>query len=86
MHLCDGTQRVGINGGAAIGDDLYTNAPSGWLYLDLNHATPNDATLGWGYAGIAQGWVTTITDMSNGRFSIGYDAIQLDNANKARNP
>ncbi len=51
-----------------MGEDLYTNAPSGWLYLNLNHATTNDATLGWGYAGIGQAWVTTMTEMS-GRFS-----------------
>jgi hypothetical protein len=57
----------------------------GWLYLNLNHASPLDPSLGSGYAGIAQAWVVTITS-SEGRFSVGYDAVQLDNANTARSP
>ena len=49
----------------------------GWIYLNLNttvtgSATPADAAA-------AQAWVVTVHD-ADGRFSVGYDAIQLDNA------
>jgi hypothetical protein len=57
----------------------------GWLYLNLNHASVRDAVLGAGYTGIAQAWVETIMD-GQGRFSVGYDAVQLDNANTVANP
>ncbi len=69
--------------------DVANNLPLfsnfGWIYLNLNHATPLDAGLGMGYVGVAQAWVETIMD-SSGRFSVGYDAIQLDNANTVANP
>lgn len=58
------------------------SANFGWLYLNLNHSTPLDFGLGKGYVNIAQAWVETVID-SEGRFSVGYDAIQLDNANTA---
>jgi hypothetical protein len=58
---------------------------SGWLYLNLNHASPSDSSLKSGYAGIAQAWVVTLKS-AEGRYSVGYDAIQLDNANTAVNP
>ncbi|HEV8632366.1 MAG TPA: hypothetical protein VGV61_18775 [Thermoanaerobaculia bacterium] len=74
--FCDEAQRV------KVGTDIVTNAAFGWLYLNLNHATANDATLGAGYTNIAQAWVTAVMDAS-GRFSVGFDAIQLDNANTA---
>jgi hypothetical protein len=57
----------------------------GWLYLNLNHASSRDAILGPGYTGIAQAWVETLMG-GQGRFSVGYDAIQLDNANTVANP
>jgi hypothetical protein len=75
--FCDEAQRVEV-GGAGIA----TNADFGWLYLNLNHATTNDAALGPGYVLIAQAWVTAVMD-AEGRFSVGFDAIQLDNANTA---
>jgi hypothetical protein len=52
------------------------------VYLNLNHATTRDAILGPGYVNIAQAWVTAVMD-AEGRFSVGFDAIQLDNANTA---
>ncbi len=76
--FCDEAQRVDVGGT----DGITTNADFGWLYLNLNHATTRDATLGAGYINIAQAWVTTVMD-AEGRFSVGFDAIQLDNANTA---
>jgi hypothetical protein len=75
--FCDETQRVQVGG-----DGIQTNADFGWVYLNLNHATTRDAALGPGYVNIAQAWVTTVMD-AEGRFSVGFDAIQLDNANTA---
>jgi hypothetical protein len=74
--FCDEAQRV------SVGEDITTNSDFGWLYLNLNHATTRDALLGPGYTNIAQAWVTTVMD-AEGRFSVGFDAIQLDNANTA---
>ncbi len=76
--FCDETQRVDVGGA----DGITTNADFGWIYLNLNHATTRDATLGPGYINIAQAWVTAVMD-AEGRFSVGFDAIQLDNANTA---
>jgi hypothetical protein len=73
--FCDEAQRVDVGGS----DGITTNADFGWLYLNLNHATTRDVTLGPGYINIAQAWVTTVMD-AEGRFSVGFDAIQLDNA------
>jgi len=45
----------------------------GWLYFNLNHQASsyvNDR---------AQAWITTMMD-ADGRFSVGYPALQLDNA------
>jgi hypothetical protein len=75
--FCDEAQRVSVGG-----DGITTNADFGWLYLNLNHATTLDAALGPGYVNIAQAWVTAVMD-AEGRFSVGFDAIQLDNANTA---
>jgi len=75
--FCDETQREDVGDGG-----ITTNADFGWLYLNLNHATTLDAALGPGYINIAQAWVTTVMD-AEGRFSVGFDAIQLDNANTA---
>jgi len=75
--FCDEAQRVDVGG-----DGITTNADFGWIYLNLNHATTRDATLGPGYINIAQAWVTVVMD-AEGRFSVGFDAIQLDNANTA---
>jgi hypothetical protein len=75
--FCDEAQRVDVGG-----DGITTNADFGWVYLNLNHATTRDATLGTGYINIAQAWVEVVMD-AEGRFSVGFDAIQLDNANTA---
>jgi hypothetical protein len=72
--FCDEAQRVQVGG-----DGIQTNADFGWLYLNLNHATTRDAALGPGYVNIAQAWVTAVMD-AEGRFSVGFDAIQLDSA------
>jgi hypothetical protein len=54
----------------------------GWLFLDLNTAVtaaganpPEDPIA-------AQAWVTAVMD-ADGRFSVGFDAIQLDSATNA---
>jgi hypothetical protein len=75
--FCDETQRVEVGG-----DGITTNADFGWVYLNLNHATTLDPALGPGYVNIAQAWVSVNMD-AEGRFSVGFDAIQLDNANTA---
>ena len=63
-------QRVAVGG-----PDFPVPFSFGWLYLDLNHSydagDPNP--------GIAQAWVVTRMD-ADGRFSVGFDAIQLDSA------
>ncbi|HEV2853715.1 MAG TPA: hypothetical protein VHC97_13005 [Thermoanaerobaculia bacterium] len=70
-------QRVSLAGGNVIGADPAPSWPSGWLYLNLNasggvdYPAPNPR--------VAQAWVTTVMD-ADGRFSVGYDAIQLDSA------
>jgi hypothetical protein len=75
--FCDETQKV------AVGPDpLTTPFNFGWIYLNLNHATVLDAALGPGYINIAQNWVTVIMTAS-GLYSVGFDAVQLDNANTA---
>ena len=68
-------QRIFAEGGNEISDDLQIPYTFGWLYLNLNHTTG----AGDPYPGVAQAWVTTNMD-AQGRFSVGFDAIQLDNA------
>jgi hypothetical protein len=49
----------------------------GWLYLNLNSTvvgSPIDVI----HPGIMQNWVTAVMD-ADGRYSVGFDAIQLDN-------
>jgi hypothetical protein len=66
-------QRTKING-----PDFPVPFDFGWLYLDLNTTVtgnpnpPFDPTS-------AQAWVTIVMD-ANGRFSVGFSAIQLDSA------
>ena len=76
-RFCDEAQRVQVGT-----ETLPTNDDFGWLYLNLNHATTRDATLGAAYTNVAQAWVTAVMD-AEGRFSVGFDALQLDNANTA---
>ncbi len=63
-------QRVDVAG------DLLSPFDFGWAYLNLQHPDIIPA-----YADDdAQAWVTAVMD-AEGRFSVGFDAIQLDNAN-----
>jgi hypothetical protein len=74
--FCDEAQRV------HVGTDFSVDEPFGWVYLNLNHATVNDAALGPGYDNIAQAWVSDVMS-AEGRFSVGFNAIAYDNANTA---
>jgi hypothetical protein len=63
------------------GPGLPVTPTFGWLYLNLNHTelgnpNPPEDPLA------AQAWVTAVMD-AEGRFSVGFDAIQLDNATEA---
>lgn len=50
---------------------------SGWIFLNLNHTARADNVFG----PTAQAWVTTVIQATDqGLFSVGYNAIQLDNA------
>ena len=60
------TQRTKVNG-----PDFPVPFEFGWLYLNLNTST------GAAVDPYSQNWVTTEMDAS-GRFSVGFDAIQLD--------
>jgi hypothetical protein len=53
----------------------------GWVYLNLNTTITGNANPPEDPAA-AQAWVTVVMDAS-GRFSVGFDAIQLDNATDA---
>jgi hypothetical protein len=67
------TQRVPVATGNPLGTQLAPPAAAGWLYLNLNHAG------GSAIPGVAQAWVSS-TQSSSGRFSVGFQAIALDNA------
>lgn len=67
------TQRVPVATGNPLGDPLAPPAAFGWLYLNLNHAG------GAAIPGVAQAWVES-TQSSAGRFSVGFQAIAMDNA------
>jgi hypothetical protein len=59
----------------SVAEDLLAPFDFGWVYMNLQHSklTP--------YADpFAQAWVIAVMD-AEGRFSVGFDAIQLDNAN-----
>ena len=59
---------------------LTPDATFGWLYLNLN-TTVSGVTYPAANPSIAQAWVTTVMD-ADGRFSVGYDAVKLDQANQ----
>jgi hypothetical protein len=70
------TQRVSLQTGSSAGD---TPAPPylfGWMFLNLN-----TTVAGGLFNPTAQAWVETIMD-AQGRFSVGFDAIKLDQANQ----
>jgi hypothetical protein len=69
------TQRIHVQGNNVIADDMNPPAAFGWIYLNLNHTLAS----GDPYPGRAQAWVT-IAMFAEGRYEVGYDAIQLDNA------
>jgi hypothetical protein len=58
----------------SVRDDLLAPFDSGWAYLNLQH--PDTAYID----PYAQSWVIAVT-VAEGRFSVGYDPLQLDNAN-----
>ena len=58
-----------------VASDLMTPFDFGWIHLNLQHPA---ITYPDPYA---QMWVTTVIE-SGGRFSVGFPAIQLDNANQ----
>jgi hypothetical protein len=68
-------QRISLNGGNVIADDPTPPTNFGWMYLNLNHTLAS----GDPYPGIAQAWVTVAME-AEGRYAVGFDAIQLDNA------
>jgi hypothetical protein len=65
-------QRVPVGVGNPIGDDVATPFDSGWLLMDLDYDT-------LAAPGVpAQAWVTSIM-RAEGRFSVGMDAVHLNN-------
>jgi len=68
------TERVHLRGGNVIASDSVPPSNFGWIYLNLNHTLAS----GDPYPGRAQAWVVT-TMSAEGRYEVGYDAIQLDN-------
>jgi hypothetical protein len=73
-------QRVSAAGDNVIASDLALYAAFGWLYLNLNATVGSEIYPAPG-SRAAQAWVTTLMD-ADGRFSVGYDAVQLDSACK----
>jgi hypothetical protein len=66
-------QRVAVEGGNLVADDLAPPFDFGWLFLNLNHrlaaADP--------FPGVGQAWILAVTS-AEGRFSIGHRAVALD--------
>jgi hypothetical protein len=61
-----------------VATDLAAPFDFGWVYLNLQHTNPGLVTIyGDPYA---QSWITAVMT-ADGRFGVGFDAIQLDNAN-----
>jgi hypothetical protein len=63
-------QRVSVADGSLIADAMAPSALFGWLYIDLEH------TAAGGVPYPSQAWLTTVMD-AEGRFSVGFDGIQL---------
>jgi hypothetical protein len=76
-------QNIPVEGGHPIAADLAPSADFGWLYINLN-TTVSGINYPALDPSIAQAWITTTID-AEGRFSVGYDAIQLDNATNPSN-
>ena len=76
-------QRVSLQGGNVIGSDPSPTATFGWIHLNLN-TTVSGVSYPTSNPAITQAWVTTVME-SDGRFSVGFDAIKLDSACQPRN-
>jgi hypothetical protein len=68
------SQRIHTHGGNVVAADMAIPYNFGWLYLNLNHSLTTDL-----YPKRAQAFVSTVMD-ADGRFSVGFPAIQLDRA------
>jgi hypothetical protein len=71
--IADAAQRIDVE------DDLLAPFHFGWAYLNLQHSDLAYADTA------AQSWVIAVMEAS-GRFSVGYDVLQLDNANDPADP
>jgi hypothetical protein len=67
-------QRVAVNGAA-----LPVPTSFGWLFLNLNTSVAAAGSNPPEDSAAAQAWVTVTMD-AEGRFSVGFDAILLDDA------
>jgi hypothetical protein len=67
-------QSVKVNG-----PSLPVPFPFGWMYLNLNTTVASGAVPGLLDPAAAQAWVETVMS-ALGRFSVGFDAVQLDSA------
>ena len=65
------------------GSDFPVPFEAGWLYLNLNTTVAPAGANPPEDPAAAQAWVTPIMS-AQGRFSVGYSALQLDNATNAR--
>jgi hypothetical protein len=67
---------------AVDGSALPVSFDFGWLFLNLNTSVPSSSQNLLQDPLAAQAWVSVVMD-ADGRFSVGFDAIQLDNATNA---
>ena len=65
---------MNVKDGNALSDRIKPPYTAGWLYLNLNHSVSGDP-----FPGVGQAWVSVVRS-SEGRFSTGFEAVQLDNA------
>ncbi len=72
------TQRV-VAGGPALPIPF----SAGWLFLDLNSTVTPAGAVPPSDPAAAQAWVSVKIGTTTGTFTVGYDAIQLDNASQA---
>jgi hypothetical protein len=72
------SQRVAVGG-----PDLPVPFNAGWLYLDLNSTVTPAGNVPPADPAAEQAWVGVKIGIINGTFTVGYDAIQLDNASHA---
>jgi hypothetical protein len=65
------------------GPELPVPFEFGWLYLNLNTTVAAAGANPPEDPAAAQAWVTTVMN-AQGRFSVGFDAVQLDSATNVR--